>query len=269
MEVRVAASMAGQWYRSDREAWYAVTDRCAPFFWQVCQRHQLTVAETEKLAEAVWHRLMRELELSVVARELGRHHPALVNWVTTAAEDEYNRLRMDAMDGQDEPPTLLVAPALLGRRRSAFAGFSVRSLTSLAAWLAGREGPVLRDESKSHLAGENGHDRVSWAKVSEAAGFVIAGVRYRGQNWAETAWRPADVVLRSRFLSGLFVAIPTIVAAAEVLTHKGTMTVLTSFGSIFGIGTALAGAIKAGRKYRDVEPPEPKARQASKDDWGA
>lgn len=101
--------------------------------------------------------------------------------------------------------------------------------------------------------------------MREALGFVVAGVRYRGQNWADAAWKPADALLRSRFLSGLFVVIPTIVVIIEVLTHKGTMTMLTSFGSIFAVGTMLAGAIKAGRKYRGVEPPEPKARQAKKD----
>ena len=152
-----------------------------------------------------------------------------------------------------------------GRR---FAGFSVRGLTGLAAFLAGREGPALGVEWKAHLAGESGHDPVSWTKVKEAAGFVVAGVRYRCSDWADAAWRPVDAVLRSRLLSGLFVAVPTIVAAMEVLSHKGTMTVLTSFGSIFGIGTALAGAIKAGRKHRDVKPPEPKARQAKKGDRG-
>jgi hypothetical protein len=157
-------------------------------------------------------------------------------------------------------------PDLRARIRASIAGASVRGLTGLAAFLAGREGPALLDESDGHLAGESGHDPVSWTKVKEAAGFVVAGVRYRCSDWADAAWRPVDAVLRSRLLSGLFVAVPTIVAAVEVLSHKGTMTVLTSFGSIFGIGTALAGAIKAGRKYRDVEPPEPKARQARKGD---
>jgi hypothetical protein len=69
-------------------------------------------------------------------------------------------------------------------------------------------------------------------------------------------------MLRSRFLSGLFVAGPTIMVAYEVLTHKGTMTLLTSLGSIFGTWAFLSGAIKAGRTYRDVMPPEPKARQS-------
>ena len=154
-------------------------------------------------------------------------------------------------------------------RRAALAGVSVRILTALAAVLAGRGGKVLFRESDAHLAGESGHDTPNGAKLKQAAGFVLAGARYRGQDWADAASRPVDAVLRSRFLSGLFVVVPTIVVAVEVLTHKGTMTVLTSFGSIFGVGTALAGAIKAGRKYRDVEPPEPKARQARKENGGA
>jgi hypothetical protein len=40
------------------------------------------------------------------------------------------------------------------------------------------------------------------------------------------------------------------------------MTLFTSFGSIFATGTFLSTMIKAGRKYRDVEPPKPKARRA-------
>jgi hypothetical protein len=148
--------------------------------------------------------------------------------------------------------------------QSSMARFTVRGLTSLAALLAGREGPALRDEWRAHLAGESGHDPVSWSKVREAVGFVVAGLRDRGQGWRDAAWQPVDAVLRSRILSNLFVAVPTIVVAFEVLTHKGTMTLFTSLGSIFGTWTFLAGTIKAGRKYRDVEPPEPKARRARK-----
>ena len=151
---------------------------------------------------------------------------------------------------------------------ASIAGVSVRGLTGLAAFLAGGEGPALLDESAAHLAGWSGHDPANWKKLKQAAGFVKTGVEYRCSDWADAAWRPVDAVLRSRVLSGLFVAIPTIVDAVEVLRHEGTMTVLTSFGSIFGVGTALAGAIKAGRKHRDVKPPEPKARQARKGDRG-
>lgn len=148
------------------------------------------------------------------------------------------------------------------RIRIGLAGLSAQSLTALAASLAGRGGLALLWESDAHLAGESGHDVANLAKVKQAAGFVRAGVRYRLSDWADAAWRPTDAVLRSRLLSGLFVAIPTIVVAFEVLTHKGTMTLLTSLGPIFGTWTFLAGAIKAGRKYRDVHPPAPKARRS-------
>lgn len=148
------------------------------------------------------------------------------------------------------------------RTRAGVAGISARSLTAVASALAGRAGWSLHQESDAHLAGESGHDVASWAKVKQAAGFVKAGVRYRGQDWADAAWKPVDAVLRSRTLSNLVVAVPTIVIAFEVLTHKGTMTLLTSLGSIFGTWLFLAGMIKAGRKYRDAEPPEPRARQA-------
>ena len=72
-------------------------------------------------------------------------------------------------------------------------------------------------------------------------------------------------MLRSRTLSNLFVLLPTGVDAYVVLRHEGTIGVLTSFESIFVCGAMLYGVIKAGRWYRDVEPPEPKARRAKKD----
>ncbi len=150
------------------------------------------------------------------------------------------------------------------RIRTGLAWLSVRSLTALAGALAGRGRSALLQEWTAHLAGESGQDPASWAKVQQAIGFLAAGMGYRCSDWADAAWRPADAVLRSRVLSGLFVAVPTIVVGVTVLTHKGTMTVLTSFGSIFGVGTFLSGVIKAARWYRDAEPPEPMARQAKK-----
>lgn len=150
-----------------------------------------------------------------------------------------------------------------GRR---FAGFTVRGLTGLAAFLAGRE--AQRVEWKAHLAGEVGHDPLDWPKVKQASGFVITGVRCRCSDWADAAWWPVDAVLRSRTLSNLFVLLPTGVDAYVVLRHEGTIGVLTSFESIFVCGVMQYGVIKAGRWYRDAKPPEPKARQARKEDRG-
>jgi hypothetical protein len=150
---------------------------------------------------------------------------------------------------------------------STIAGTSARSLTGLAAFAAGRQGPALFAEWNAHLAGD-GHAPASWAKVRLAAGFVIAGARCRCSDWSDAAWRPVDAVLRSRTLSNLFVLLPTGADAYVVLRHEGTLGLLTTFESIFVCGVMLYGVIKAGRWYRDVEPPEPKARQARKQDRG-
>jgi hypothetical protein len=147
------------------------------------------------------------------------------------------------------------------RIRIGLAGVSVRILTALAAALAGRTGSVLLRESDAHLAGQSGHDVANWAKLKQAAGFVLAGIRYRGQDWADTSWKPVEAVLRSRALSAMFVSVPTIVVAMAVLRAKGTITVFTSFGSIFGIGVALAGAVKYGRRYRGIKLAGPKTGQ--------
>ena len=85
------------------------------------------------------------------------------------------------------------------------ARFSVRSLTDLAVLLAGGGRPELRDEWQAHLAGESGHDPVTWPKVSQALGFVASAIRFRLADAADLAWRPADAVLGSRILSNLFV----------------------------------------------------------------
>ena len=238
----------------DRGAWDEIVDRYAPLVWFICQRYRLSHADIDDVGQTVWLRLVKHLGKM-------RQPGTLFGWLATATQQECLRVEQAASRYEH-------AARYLRRVRASVTGSSVRSLTSFAAVLAGREGPILHEEWKAHLAGESGRDAAGWAKLKQAAGFVKTGIRYRCSDWADAAWRPVDAVLRSRLLSGLFVAVPTIVATVEVLSHKGTMTVLTSFGSIFGIGTALAGATKAGRKYRDVEPPEPKARQARKGDRG-
>ena len=84
-------------------------------------------------------------------------------------------------------------------------GFSASSLTNLAVLLGGRRRPALRAEWQAHLAGESGHDPVTWHKAREALGFVSSAVQYRLAGARDMAWRPADAVLGSRTLSNLFV----------------------------------------------------------------
>lgn len=139
------------------------------------------------------------------------------------------------------------------------AGFAVRDLTSMAALLAGRSRPALRDEWRAHLAGWSGTDPVTSRKVRQAAGFVVSAIHCRLGDAAETAWTPGDAILRSRTLSNLFVLLPTGVAAMIIFRHEGTVGVLTSAESISAIGISLYAFVHVGRKYRDVKPPEPKA----------
>lgn len=139
---------------------------------------------------------------------------------------------------------------------------SALRLTDLAVFLAGRRGPALRDEWRAHLAGESGHDLVTSQKVKEARGFVLAAARCRLGDAAESAWTPVDAILRSRSLSNMLVLIPTAVAAVIIFHHDGTVGMLGSAESIAAIGGSLYALIRAGRSYRDVKPPEPKARRA-------
>jgi len=76
------------------------------------------------------------------------------------------------------------------------------------------------------------------------------------------ACRPLDALLRSRALSNLLVLVPTLMAALYILRRLGTLGVLTSAEGISAIGGGLYGLVLAGRKYRNVKPPEPKARRA-------
>jgi hypothetical protein len=138
-------------------------------------------------------------------------------------------------------------------------------VTDLAAIIAGRKRPGVREEWHAHLVGEVGHELPIWQKVAAALGFMAAAVRYRLQDAAEVAWIPADAVLRSRPLSNLVAGTPTVTAAAILFRHAGTVGVLASAESIAAIGGSLYAMIRVGRWWRGVKPQEPKAA-ASKSD---
>lgn len=155
--------------------------------------------------------------------------------------------------------TLFGAPREI-RADRAFVRFSVRRLTDLAALLAGHERPVLREEWRAHLAGESGQDPVTWHKVKDALGFVASAVQCRMADVGDAAWIPVDAILKSRKLSNLLVFGPTAMSAVYILRHDGTLGVVTSAEAISAIGVGLYGLVRVGRWWRDVKPPEPKAR---------
>lgn len=252
-----ATALVTQARNGDQGAWNEIVDRYAPLVWFIIQHYPLSRADIDDIGETVWLLLAKQF------RNISQP-AALPSWLATTTQRECLRV----LRGADQLRTSQTAPNLRARARASVTGFSVRSLASFAAILAGREGPTLREEWKAHLAGESGHDAVGWAKLKQAAGFVKTGAGYRCSDWADAAWRPVDAVLRSRARSNLFVLIPTFVAAYLIFRHNGTIGVLTSFESIGMIGGLLYAVIKAGRKYLDVEPPKPKARQARKQDRG-
>ena len=216
------------------------------------------------VAQAVWLHLLEQIDRIEYPFRVG-------SWIAVTTRNECLRalatermLRLRLSDPERVPEQVVRSPR--ARMQASITGFSVRSLTGLAAFFAGGEGLALLGESADHLAGKKGHDPVSLVKLRQAAGFAVAGARYRGQQWADAAWKPADAVLRSRTLSNLLIVVPTIVVAVVVLTHKGTVAAMIAFGSIFGVGTAMAKLVAAGREYRNVKPPKPKPRRAGKDD---
>jgi hypothetical protein len=139
---------------------------------------------------------------------------------------------------------------------------SARGLTTLAAQLAGRKRPDLYEEWRTLLAGESGHDRITGREVKKALGFVASAPQCRCRDAADAAWIPVEAILKSRKLSNLLVFGPTWAAALCILRHLGTLGVLTSAESISAIGGGLYGLVRVGRWWRDVKPPEPKARRA-------
>jgi hypothetical protein len=140
--------------------------------------------------------------------------------------------------------------------------FSVRGLTGLAALLAGRRRPGLREEWLAHLGGEHGHDPLTWRKVMQALGFVASAIQFRLADAADLAWQPADAVLGSRTLSNLFVWGPVIATLFAIVHHDGRFGLVADDQDPIALGAFLYVVIKTGRWWRGVKPPEPKPRRA-------
>lgn len=145
-------------------------------------------------------------------------------------------------------------------------GISPQKVTRLAACLAGRSRrDQLRVEWRSHLHGETaaGLDRKD--QLHAARGFLLASLRYRLADLRDAAWAPLDAVLRSRVLANLLVLGLPAVAAIFIRRYEGNLGVVEDGESFFAIGTGAYLLIQAGRRYRNVKPPEPKARRQNGD----
>ena len=74
-------------------------------------------------------------------------------------------------------------------------------------------------------------------------------------------WNLADAVLKSRKASNVVVVGPTGLAAVTILLYDGVVKTLASSGGIAAIGGLLYALIRVSRWYRNVQPPDPKARR--------
>jgi hypothetical protein len=139
---------------------------------------------------------------------------------------------------------------------------SPRSLTSVAVVLAGQKRSMVGEEWRGHLLGEQASGLTQREQTRAARGFVLAAVRYRVQDAAALAWRPADAVLGSRTLSNLFVWGPVTVVLMVIVRHDGRFGLVADIQDPAALGAFLYGVIRTGRWWRGVKPPEPKARRA-------
>jgi hypothetical protein len=149
------------------------------------------------------------------------------------------------------------------RKRGWRTHVSPQNLTHLAALLAGRERAAVVCEWCSHLSGETGRGLPEDRQVREAAGFVLAAIRFRLQDTADCAWRPVDALLASRTLSNLFVFFATLVMALFFVHHGGSGALAGNLEGMAVVWASAFGVIHVGRKWRDVKPPEHKPRKGS------
>ena len=138
---------------------------------------------------------------------------------------------------------------------------SPQKLTSFAVLIAGRERAALGTEWRSHLSGEVGTGLPADRQVREAAGFVMAALRYRVQDAADFAWRPVDAVLGSRHLSNLAVLLATVSMAVVFLRNGGLYNFAVNFQNVAAVWAAAYGLIRVGRWWRGVKPPKHEPRR--------
>jgi RNA polymerase sigma factor (sigma-70 family) len=70
----------------DRSAWDALVDRYSPLIWAICRRYQLDRTDAEDVGQAVWLRLVEQLDNL-------REPAALPGWLATTTQRECYRVK--------------------------------------------------------------------------------------------------------------------------------------------------------------------------------
>ena len=158
--------------------------------------------------------------------------------------------------------SLIRDAGLAGRFRIAKLRPAPGSLTAFAVFLAGRHHSASREEWRSHLVGELGHQLSRRDQMNAARGFVWAAVRYRIEDATELTWQPVDAVLRSRALSNIFIVGPVLAVVLAILHHDGRYGLVLDIQDPFCVGACTWGTIFGLRKWRMVKPPEHQPRRS-------
>jgi hypothetical protein len=208
--------------------------------------------------EVVRERLRNRLDDSVRHRNIVAHGPevdevdrALRRWVEHAELSKSRRIPVSAYFyvwlrsvGEILRPRLpIVSPGWL---------------TNVAVFLAGRKRSEVRNEWHSHLFGWPGCGLSRREQVRAAFGFLWSAVRFRLQDAADLGWKPIDAVLGSRTLSNLFVWLPVFVWMVIIVRLDGRTGLVVDDQDYLELAGGLFVAIKVGRWWRGVKPPEPK-----------
>jgi RNA polymerase sigma factor (sigma-70 family) len=72
--------------KGDQQAWDALVERYSPLIWSICRRYRLSDADAEDVCQAVWLRLVDQLDSL-------RDPAALPGWLTTTTRRECFRVQ--------------------------------------------------------------------------------------------------------------------------------------------------------------------------------
>jgi hypothetical protein len=155
-------------------------------------------------------------------------------------------------------------PAQSGPLRRLVEDVGVNAASSLAGWLAGSKRADYRLAWAADLCGDPQRGGLSSReRLRHAAGFVIAAARMRTRGARDSAWRPADTLLASWHGSRLAMCLPVTVVLGLVLSHEGFYGLVGNADNLGVIAVFPYAAIKALRKYRQIDAPNRPERKSS------
>ncbi|MFJ4990048.1 hypothetical protein ACIP9H_40410 [Streptomyces sp. NPDC088732] len=113
--------------------------------------------------------------------------------------------------------------------RNAFTNSLSSRLTDLAVIVAGERRSGVADEWRAHLAGapEAGVVVGGFGRVVDAAGFVLAALRFRAHDVASPLWRPIDWLLVAKTRTNSAIAVCVGALVIYIQAHDGFHTLVT------------------------------------------